>query len=122
FAGSDPAFRGKLAAIFPGDASVSHFVLAAGRLSPEKGFAVLVEAAAAVRAEFPTAGFVLFGDGAERAKLVARARELGLAGRFVLPGFTDQLDRFLPWADAVVLPSFTEGLPNVALEAAAAGV
>src|SRR5438105_4410695 len=45
---SDPAFRGKLAALFPGDASVSHFVLAAGRLSPEKGFAVMVEAAATV--------------------------------------------------------------------------
>ena len=39
-----------------------------------------------------------------------------------MPGFTPDLDKYLPWADAVVLPSFTEGLPNVALEAAAAGV
>ena len=39
-----------------------------------------------------------------------------------MPGFRDDLDSLLPAADLVVLPSFTEGLPNVALEAAAAGV
>jgi glycosyltransferase involved in cell wall biosynthesis len=32
------------------------------------------------------------------------------------------MDTLIPWADAVVLPSLTEGLPNVALEAGAAGV
>ena len=39
-----------------------------------------------------------------------------------MPGYTGDLDRYLPWADALVLPSYTEGLPNVALEASAAGV
>ena len=50
------------------------------------------------------------------------SNELGLAAIFRLPGFRDDLDALMPWADVVVLPSFTEGLPNVALEAAAAGV
>jgi glycosyltransferase involved in cell wall biosynthesis len=115
FADPDPAYRQRLWDHFPTDAPV---VLAAGRLSPEKGFAVLVEAAARV----PAAGFVLFGDGPERDKLEGRVRDLGIADRFRMPGFTRELDRLLPWADVVVLPSFTEGMPNVALEASAAGV
>ena len=122
FAKPDPAFRAKLLSHFPTDTPVSHVVLAGGRLSPEKGFAVLLDAAAEALRTNPQCGFVLFGDGAERAKLEARARELGIADRFRMPGFTPDLDKYLPFADVVVLPSFTEGLPNVALEASAAGI
>jgi glycosyltransferase involved in cell wall biosynthesis len=122
FANPDPRFRAKLVAHFPGDAMVRRVVVAAGRLSPEKGFAVLVEAAAQFLAADPGAGVVLFGDGPERPLLERRVADLGLSERFALPGFTRNLDKFLPWADVAVLPSFTEGLPNVALEASAAGV
>jgi glycosyltransferase involved in cell wall biosynthesis len=122
FASPDPAYLTQLRTLFPADSAVSHIILAAGRLSPEKGFGVLVESAAAVLKSNPTAGCVLFGEGAERTKLEARVQELGIGGRFVMPGFTADLDKFLPWADVAVLPSFTEGLPNVALEASAAGV
>ena len=65
---------------------------------------------------------MLFGEGVLRPELWRRIRELGLAGRFVMPGFRHDLDSFIAAADVVVLPSFTEGLPNVALEASAAGV
>jgi glycosyltransferase involved in cell wall biosynthesis len=65
---------------------------------------------------------VLFGDGPERAALESRIVGAGLAGTFRLVGFSTELDALLPWADVVALPSFTEGLPNVALEAGAAGV
>jgi glycosyltransferase involved in cell wall biosynthesis len=122
FAAPDPEYRRRLRNLFPVDTVVSHFVLAAGRLSPEKGFGVLIEAAAEVLKRHPTAGFVLFGEGTERQKLEARVRELGMGEQFRVPGHTTELDQFLPWADAAVLPSFTEGLPNVALEASAAGV
>jgi len=47
---------------------------------------------------------------------------LNLTGRVVLPGFRTDLDSLIGGADVVVLPSYTEGLPNVALEASAAGV
>jgi glycosyltransferase involved in cell wall biosynthesis len=116
----DPAYRRRLLALFP-DAP-RHVVGAAGRLSPEKGFAVLVEAARRVLREDPKAGVVLFGEGSQREALARQIEGAGLAGRFVLAGFRADLDRFIPWLDLMVLPSYTEGLPNVVLEACAAGV
>lgn len=104
--------------MFPVQAEGRPIVMAAGRLSPEKGFSSLVEAATML----PEANFILFGDGVERTKLEQKILMHGLKHRFVLAGFTDQLDRLMPCADLFVLPSYTEGLPNVALEASAAGV
>lgn len=118
FAGRDPASRVRLRE--PG--SDGPVVLAAGRLSAEKGFQVLVEAAPAILAAVPAARLVIFGDGPLRASLERRVAALGLTDRVSLPGFRDDLDRLIPSADLVVLPSLTEGLPNVALESAAAGV
>jgi glycosyltransferase involved in cell wall biosynthesis len=95
---------------------------AAGRLSPEKGFSVFIEAAAAVARQKPGVGFVLFGEGRRRAALEAQVIGSRLEGRFVLAGFRGDLDELVPHLDLMVLPSFTEGLPNVLLEASAAGV
>ncbi len=107
---------------FPADKPLPVVVLAAGRLSSEKGFDVLLEAVPAVLKRAPDARFILFGEGNERAKLETRVAELGLRDKFLMPGLTAELDRYLAVADVVVLPSYTEGLPNVALEASAAGV
>lgn len=121
FRDPDPTYRERMREV--ASAKEGDLILvAAGRLSPEKGFDVLVEAAALVGKQHPQTRFVLFGEGVQRPQLERRIAELGLCERFVLPGFRDDLDKWLPWADLVVLPSFTEGLPNVALEASAAGV
>jgi glycosyltransferase involved in cell wall biosynthesis len=120
FARCDPAARDELMSLFP--RRVSHLVLAAGRLSPEKGFAQLVEAAKEVFRHVPRVGFVLFGDGPLRDALVGRIAAAGMNESFVLAGFRPDVDRFLPHADVVAIPSFTEGLANIALEAHAAGV
>jgi glycosyltransferase involved in cell wall biosynthesis len=45
-----------------------------------------------------------------------------LTTQFVLAGFRHDLDCLLPYLDLVVVPSYSEGLPNVALEACAAGI
>jgi glycosyltransferase involved in cell wall biosynthesis len=120
FEKTDPAARERLRGFFPGE--VSHVVLAAGRFSPEKGFGVLVDAAASICRANPRASVVIFGEGPLRGELERRASQLNLTGRVVLPGFRTDLDSLIGGADVVVLPSFTEGLPNVALEASAAGV
>ena len=103
-------------------ARVKRIVGAAGRLSPEKGFDVLVEAAARVIASDEQVGFVHFGNGPMKQELTERIETLGIADRFVLAGFTDELDRFMPNFDLFVQSSHTEGLPNVLLEALAAQV
>ncbi|MCI0638801.1 MAG: glycosyltransferase [Gemmataceae bacterium] len=105
-----------------GEGTPRVLVGAAGRLSPEKGFADLIDAAAMVLADHPEAGFVLFGDGPLRDDLQMRIENRGLTGRFVLAGFRDDLDALLPNLDVFVQSSYTEGLPNVVLEALAARV
>lgn len=117
---SDTRYRAKLLRYFRQPRT--HLIGAAGRLSPEKGFEVLVSAAERVLREHPSAGFVLFGEGNEKARLQQQINAAGLSHAFVLGGFRADLDRFLPHFDLLVLPSYTEGLPNVVLEAFAAGV
>lgn len=120
---TDPVHRDILHGFFPdGIAPGQRVAIAAGRLSPEKGFHLLVEAAATVARTDPDARFVLFGCGGEEARLRRAIVDAGLARTFVLGGFRSDLDRLLPWGDLLVLPSFVEGLPNVVLEASAAGI
>jgi glycosyltransferase involved in cell wall biosynthesis len=120
FADADPRGRRELLGSFA--MPVRRIVCGAGRLSPEKGFHRLVAAAARIAKVNDSIGFLLFGDGPLRGALARQIEDEGLAGRFLLAGFRDDLDRLLPTVDLMVLPSDTEGLPNVALETAAAGV
>jgi glycosyltransferase involved in cell wall biosynthesis len=94
----------------------------AGRLSPEKGHQLLVEAVPFVLERFPSVGFVIAGDGPLESALRGQIASRGLVDRVVLLGFRDDFDKVLPALDVMVLPSYTEGLPNVVLEAMAAGV
>ncbi len=116
-----PHYREKLKQL-AGATGAEKIIVAAGRLSPEKGFAVLVDAAAEARKSGAEHRFVIFGDGKQRISLENQIAKFGLKERVILAGFQNDLDRWIPWADVVVLPSFTEGLPNVALEASAAGI
>ncbi len=95
---------------------------AAGRLSPEKGFEVLVDAAAQVLKKVPEAGFVVFGEGPLKANLERRIAEHGIAKRFLLGGFRSDLLKVLPNFDLSAMSSWTEGLPVILLETFAAGV
>lgn len=120
FAPPDPSYASQLRGFFV--KPPRRIVGAAGRLSPEKGFDQLVEAAYLVVQRDPSVGFVHFGDGPERERIERRRHELGLDGRLVFAGFRTDLGRFLPHLDLLTLPSYTEGLPVVLLEGFAAGV
>ena len=103
----------------PGNATV---VISAGRLSPEKNFAGLIEAAAPVIRDRDNVYFVVLGEGVLRQELERQIAKEGLQGRFLLPGFSEDVQSLLPDADIFVSPSHTEGLPVAVLEGAGAGL
>lgn len=99
-------------------------LLAVGRLSREKGHADLVRALARLRERQPETDFklVILGEGPERTAVEEGARRLGLIERIVFAGHASDVRPFYALADALALPSHSEGSPNVLLEAMAAGV
>ena len=120
FRDPDPAHRRAMEALFPRPGE--RLVLAAHRLTPDKGTHILIEAAQRVVRADPAARFLVCGDGFSRPELERQVRDAGLADVFVFAGFRTDLDAWMPNADLFVLPSFHEGLPNVVLEASAGGV
>ncbi len=88
-------------------------VVYTGRLSPEKGVDVLVAAWPRVLARIPSARLWMLGDGAERARLGDAAHHAGVADTIALPGPVADVSPFVRAADAAVLPSRTEGMPEV---------
>ena len=99
-------------------------ILTIGRLSKEKGHATLIKAAAEVTRQRPDLALeiLLVGDGPLRESLIAlaKAETIEKAIRFV--GQVSNVKPFFGVADIMVLPSFSEGSPNVVLEAMAARV
>lgn len=96
-------------------------VLGAGRLSIEKGFQQ-IPAILEQLGKWCDVRIQLAGDGPLRAAIEADAQHRGVQHRLDFLGFRHDIDRLMSNADILLLPSFTEGLPNVILEAAAAGI
>ncbi len=94
----------------------------AGRLSPEKGAADFLRAAARLRRERAEARFLVFGEGPLRPQLEAQSAGLGLGGCLQFAGHVAEWTQLLPGLDLLVNPSRAEQAPNVVLEAMAAGV
>lgn len=90
-----------------------------GSFTPEKNHHGLVAAFARVRARRLDARLVLIGEGSGMAAAQAAARELGVEGAVSFLGFRSDADELAGGADVFLLPSLTEGLPGVVLEAAA---
>lgn len=95
---------------------------AIGRLSIEKGFTILLDAFASLAAQDPRLRLLILGEGPQRPVLEAKISQLGLEQRVLLPGYREGAARYLPSLGAFVLPSLSEGLPMVLLEALHAGV
>ena len=91
------------------------------RLHDSKGNSYLVDAAARVVRERPTARFFLVGEGPLLDGLQAQAAALGLGDRFVFTGFRRDVAATLSAFDLSVFPSLWEGTPITAFEALAMG-
>jgi glycosyltransferase involved in cell wall biosynthesis len=92
-------------------------VVSAGRLSPEKGHRLLVEAIGKLRGNSSDTHFVFCGDGPCKKDLEKQSKELGISEICHFAGFRRDLKDIFQTMDLMVLPSLTEGLPNVVLEA-----
>ncbi|USU08078.1 glycosyltransferase [Sphingomonadaceae bacterium OTU29MARTA1] len=99
--------------------TASPLVMAAGRLVPEKGFARLIEAFAALSQ--CDARLAIVGDGPDARSLHDLAERLGVAGRVTFPGYVADIRPWLDEARLFVLASDFEGFPAVVVEALAAG-
>ena len=94
-----------------------------GRLAPQKGQFLILDAVAALAKEGVSFEMVLAGDGALRGALEQRVRELAIGERVRITGWisNDAVRSELLAARAMLLPSFAEGLPVVLMEALALG-
>jgi glycosyltransferase involved in cell wall biosynthesis len=97
-------------------------LLAMGRLAPEKGFDVLLQAFVAVREKFPHAELIVAGKGLEEEALKTLGKSLGLEAAVLFPGYLQRPYSVYSGASVFVLSSRHEGMPNALLEAAAAGL
>jgi glycosyltransferase involved in cell wall biosynthesis len=95
-------------------------VLAVGRLTAQKGFGLLLDAAARWRDLEPEPLLVIAGDGPLAASLHAKAAALGLMVRFA--GRRDDVPALLAAANVFVLPSAWEGQALILQEALRAAV
>jgi glycosyltransferase involved in cell wall biosynthesis len=94
-----------------------------GRLTPQKGQLVLIEAFKELIISGSDARLVFVGDGELRPVIEQKIIDSGLSGRVIITGYVSEAEvrGHIALSRALVLPSFAEGLPMVIMEAFAIG-
>lgn len=97
-------------------------LLTVGRLSPEKGYDLLIKTFSQLVPQFPNWQLVIVGDGQQRDQLQAQITDANLTTQVLLPGRCGNLATWYESADLYVLSSRFEGFPNTVVEAMSHGV
>lgn len=99
-------------------------IIFVGTLRPVKGIFYLIEAMRIIKNEYCEAQLLIVGDGVDRDKLRAIVKELNLGDSVSFVGqiSNQEIPKYMAKSDIFVLPSLSEGFPNVILEAMAAGL
>jgi glycosyltransferase involved in cell wall biosynthesis len=97
-------------------------IISVGRLSPEKGFDMLIQTAKKVLPEHPDWSWDIYGDGDERDAIQKQIYNKHLDGQLILKGNRKDIYRLYSEYAFLVLTSYREGLPLVLLEAKACGL
>lgn len=103
----------------PDDAPI---VAVMARLIMVKGIEYFLDAVPQVLARFPKTRFLIVGDGQDRAELEAYAASKGCGNAVIFAGFRLDVPGILKNVSISVLPSLSEGLSNVLIEAMASGI
>ena len=106
-----------------GIAETDRVVLYVGRLSRVKGLLEVIQAFAALAHEDPRLRLVCVGEGSFGNEMISRARAVGMEDRMQMPGnlSPEEVARWMTAADLFCFPSYSEGCPNVLIEAISAG-
>src|SRR5262249_18358910 len=118
----------KFSTVRPADLSAcgippgSQTMITVGRLDRQKGLGDLIEAAAQVVPKYPQPHFLLVGEGPERPLLERLIAEKGGSDHIHLAGWRSDVPELLAAGTGLVMASHWEGMPNVVLEAMAAGL
>jgi GalNAc-alpha-(1->4)-GalNAc-alpha-(1->3)-diNAcBac-PP-undecaprenol alpha-1,4-N-acetyl-D-galactosaminyltransferase len=105
-------------ATLPGDRSL----IAVGRLVPQKGFDLLLQALAQIKDTHPDWVLTILGEGELRSQLESLRDQLGLTDRVYFPGRVKNPHEFLKQADIFIMSSRFEGFPNALCEAMVCGL
>jgi glycosyltransferase involved in cell wall biosynthesis len=97
-------------------------VVAAGRVTRQKGFDRLLPAWAAIAPQHPDWELRIFGDGSKMGALRRQVERLGIEDSAKLMGFTPRLHEEFARSSLYVMSSRREGFPMVLLEAMAVGL
>ncbi|MBN2166632.1 MAG: glycosyltransferase [Marinilabiliaceae bacterium] len=108
-----------LSQYIPSNISNPKIILSAGRLSNQKGFNYLIEAAEDICKERKDVFFLIAGKGKLHSKLKSMIVSKGLEKNVLLIGFHNDLTSLFKKSDLFVLSSLYEGMPNVVMEAMA---
>jgi glycosyltransferase involved in cell wall biosynthesis len=92
------------------------------RLDSNKNHAMLLRTFAALTNKWPQLRLVIIGDGPLKTQLSLMAHELGIASKVIFTGGRPLAARYLSAMDVCCMTSYTEGMPNLVMEAMAAGL
>ncbi len=102
--------------------SAAPLVLFVGRLDPQKAPFNLLEAFAHLLERHPDWQLLFVGDGSLRVSMDDWGAKRGVGNRIRIVGWRPDVPELLKAADLLALPSLWEGMPNIVLEAMAAGL
>ena len=97
-------------------------LVTAGRLTPQKNQALLIDTVEKIVKEHPDVSLTVLGDGQLRNQLEEQVKKLSLNNSVRFMGNVSNVENYFSESDIFVLSSDYEGLPLVILEAMAAGL
>jgi GalNAc-alpha-(1->4)-GalNAc-alpha-(1->3)-diNAcBac-PP-undecaprenol alpha-1,4-N-acetyl-D-galactosaminyltransferase len=102
--------------------SQEKIIITASRLSKQKNLPMLITAFSKFRINFPEYTLKIFGNGELREELLVLIDQLGLQGKVLLQGFSNNIHSEMQNSDLFIISSDYEGISNAMLEALAIGV